>query len=37
MIVGQSAIGRTTVRLLQMNARRRIELRLELIENGEFD
>ena len=37
VIVGRSPIGRTTVRLLQMNARRRVELRIELIENGEFD
>lgn len=37
IIVGRSPIGRTTVRLLQMNARRRVELRIELIENGEFD
>lgn len=35
-IVGLTACGRATVQLLQMNARRRVELRASLIANGEF-
>jgi HNH endonuclease len=33
-VLGISAIGRATVRLLQMNARRRVELRRDLLEEG---
>ncbi|HEX3599478.1 MAG TPA: HNH endonuclease [Lacipirellulaceae bacterium] len=36
-IEGMSPSGRATVRLLQMNARRRIEVRRELIDEGVFD
>jgi hypothetical protein len=36
-IVGLSPVGRATVRLLQLNARRRVELRRELIEQQLFD
>lgn len=36
-IVGRTAIGRATVRLLSMNYSRRKELRSRLIEQGEFD
>lgn len=35
-IIGRTATGRTTVRLLQMNSGRRRELRLRLISLGEF-
>ena len=35
-VVGLTAIGRATVRLLHMNDHRRIELRRELIEQGLF-
>jgi len=35
-IVGLTPAGRATVRLLQMNARRRLELRAALIDSGEF-
>jgi hypothetical protein len=36
-IVGLSPVGRATVRLLQLNARRRVELRRELIDQKLFD
>jgi len=36
-IVGRTAVGRATVRLLSMNYSRRKELRSRLIEQGEFD
>lgn len=36
-IAGLTPTGRATVRLLQMNSRRRIEVRRELIEEGAFD
>ena len=36
-IVGRTSIGRTTVRVLVMNAPERIELRERLIENGEIE
>lgn len=35
-ILGRTAVGRATVRLLQMNTARRRELRLRLIVRGEF-
>jgi 5-methylcytosine-specific restriction endonuclease McrA len=35
-IVGRTPTGRATARLLQMNARHRLELRATLIANGEF-
>jgi hypothetical protein len=35
-IVGLSATGRATIKLLQMNARHRLELRAALIAAGEF-
>lgn len=35
-IEGVSATGRATIRLLQMNAKRRVEVRRELIEEGLF-
>jgi len=37
IIVGKSAIGRATVRLLGMNTPGRLNVRAELITNGEFD
>jgi hypothetical protein len=37
MIVGRTPTGRATARLLQFNARRRVELRRELIEQQLFD
>ena len=36
-IVGVTPTGRATVRLLKMNARRRVELRATLLAAGEFD
>lgn len=36
-IEGVTPKGRATVRLLQMNARRRVEVRRELIDEGRFD
>jgi hypothetical protein len=36
LIEGLTATGRATVRLLQMNAKRRIDIRRELIEEGMF-
>jgi hypothetical protein len=36
VIVGLTAIGRTTVEALNMNERRRVQLRTELLERGEF-
>jgi len=36
-IVGLSPTGRATVRLLQMNSRRRVEIRRELIEEGTWE
>jgi hypothetical protein len=36
-IQGLSPTGRATVRLLQMNVKRRVEVRRELIEEGIFD
>jgi hypothetical protein len=36
LIVGRTSVGRATVRLLQMNQRRRVELRAELLRAGEF-
>jgi HNH endonuclease len=36
-IMGVSAVGRATARLLQLNARHRVELRRELIEQELFD
>lgn len=36
-ILGMTAIGRTTVWLLQMNAPRRVELRQILIQDGDWD
>jgi 5-methylcytosine-specific restriction endonuclease McrA len=36
LIVGRTPQGRATVRLLQMNDRRRVELRAELLAAGEF-
>lgn len=36
-IEGISQIGRATSRLLQMNARRRVDVRRELIEEGRFE
>jgi hypothetical protein len=36
-IVGLTTVGRATVRLLQLNVRRRVELRRELIEQQLFD
>ena len=36
-IEGLSPSGRATVRLLQLNSRRRVELRRELIEQGTYD
>ncbi|MFO0790664.1 MAG: HNH endonuclease signature motif containing protein [Pirellulales bacterium] len=36
-IEGRTAIGRATVRLLQMNARRRVDVHGELIEEGKFN
>jgi len=35
-IIGSSSLGRATVRLLDMNESRRVRLRRELIEQGEF-
>ncbi|MEQ1831102.1 MAG: HNH endonuclease signature motif containing protein [Pirellula sp.] len=35
LIVGKTAMGRTTVRLLNMNAPRRVELRLEYLDLGQ--
>ena len=36
-IVGRTPVGRTTVRVLVMNAPERVELREKLIENGEIE
>jgi len=36
MIVGMSAIGRATVRLLKMNEEERVEMRSELLASGDF-
>ncbi len=36
-ILGITAVGRTTIWLLQMNAPRRVDLREVLIEDGEWD
>jgi hypothetical protein len=36
-IVGQTAVGRATVRLLQMNAARRLRLRIALQKRGELN
>jgi hypothetical protein len=36
-VEGRTPTGRATVRLLQMNARRRIEIRRELLEEGDFN
>ena len=37
LILGRTPTGRATVQLLQVNARRRVELRASLIADGSFD
>ena len=36
-IIGKTPVGRTTVKLLNMNAPERVELRIELIESDDVD